>query len=73
PAERAEQAERNSKVAAALDQLAQQYKTVIVLRDVEGFDYQQIARIVGVPVGTVKSRVHRGRLTLRKYLADLVE
>ena len=73
PAERAEQAERNSKVAAALDQLAQQYKTVIVLRDVEGLDYQQIARIVGVPVGTVKSRVHRGRLTLRKYLADLVE
>ncbi len=73
PAERAEQAERNSKVVAALDRLAQQYKTVIVLRDVENLDYRQIAQIVGVPIGTVKSRVHRGRLTLRKYLADLIE
>ena len=73
PAERAEQAERNSKVSAALDRLAQQYKTVIVLRDVEDLDYRQIAQIVGVPVGTVKSRVHRGRLALRQYLADLIE
>ncbi len=73
PAERAAQAERNSKVSAALDQLAQQYKTVIVLRDVEDLNYREIAQIVGVPVGTVKSRVHRGRLTLRKHLADLVE
>jgi len=73
PAERAAQAERNSKVTAALDRLAQQYKTAIVLRDVEGLNYREIARIVGVPVGTVKSRVHRGRLTLRQYLADLME
>jgi len=73
PAELAEQAERNSKVTAALDRLAQQHRSVVVLRDVEGLNYQQIARIVGVPVGTVKSRVHRGRLSLRKYLADLVE
>ena len=72
PAERAAQAERNKQVTAALGQLAQQYRAVIVLRDVEGLDYQQIAKIVGVPVGTVKSRVHRGRLTLRKYLADLL-
>ncbi len=73
PSERASQAEQNIKVVAALDQLAEQYKTVIVLRDVENLDYRQIAQIVGVPVGTVKSRVHRGRLTLRKYLADLIE
>ncbi len=73
PAERAEQTERNTKVTAALDRLAQQYKTVIVLCDVEGLNYREIAQIVGVPVGTVKSRVHRGRLTLRQYLADLME
>lgn len=73
PAERAEQSEQNSKVVAALDQLAGHYKTVIVLRDVEDLDYQQIAQIVGVPVGTVKSRVHRGRLALRKHLAELIE
>ncbi len=73
PAERAEQAERNTKVIAALDRLAQQHRTVIVLRDVEGLNYREIAEIVGVPIGTVKSRVHRGRLALREYLADLVE
>ena len=72
PAERAEQAERNDKVMAALDRLAQQYRAVIVLRDVEGLNYQEIAKIVGVPVGTVKSRVHRGRLALKKYLGDLL-
>ena len=73
PAVRAEQAERNSQVVAGLNQLALHYKTVIVLRDVEDLDYQQIAQIVGVPVGTVKSRVHRGRMALRKHLAQLIE
>ena len=73
PAERAIQAERNAKVTAALGRLAQQYRAVIVLRDVEGMNYQEIAEIVGVPVGTVKSRVHRGRLALKEYLADLIE
>ena len=68
-----QQAEQNSQVVAALDQLALHYKTVIVLRDVEDLDYQQIAQIVGVPIGTVKSRVHRGRLALRKHLADMIE
>ncbi len=73
PVERASQAERNSKVTAALDRLGQQYKIAIVLRDMEGLNYREIAQIVGTPVGTVKSRVYRARLTLRHYLADLVE
>ena len=73
PAERAIQAEQNAKVTAALGRLAQQHRAVIVLRDVEGMNYQEIAEIVGVPVGTVKSRVHRGRLALKEYLADLIE
>ena len=73
PAQQALQAERNHKVVDALGRLAEHYRTVIVLRDVEGLDYKQIAQTLGVPVGTVKSRVHRGRLTLREYLADLME
>jgi len=73
PAQQALQAERNHKVVDALGRLAEQYRTVIVLRDVEGLDYEQIAQTLGVPVGTVKSRVHRGRLTLREYLADLMK
>ena len=41
--------------------------------DVEGFDYQEIAEMTGVSIGTVKSRIHRGRLALREVLADQME
>ncbi|HUT63120.1 MAG TPA: sigma factor-like helix-turn-helix DNA-binding protein, partial [Anaerolineae bacterium] len=40
----------------------------IILRNIEGMSYQQIAEITGVPVGTVKSRVHRARMKLQKKL-----
>ena len=60
-------------VISALDRLAQDYRVAIVLRDVEGLNYEQTAEILGVPVGTVKSRVHRGRLALKAYLADLIK
>ena len=73
PAQRAIRTERNHKVLAALGRLAEQYRTVIVLRDIDGLDYEQIAQALSLPVGTVKSRIHRGRLTLREYLADLME
>ena len=64
---------RNGQVVVGLGQLAQEYRTAVVLRDVEGLDYQQMAEILNVPVGTVKSRVHRGRLALRELLSELVE
>lgn len=73
PAQRIIQAERDSKVVQALGQLAQEYRTAIVLRDVQGLDYRQIAEVLDVPVGTVKSRVHRGRLALRDLLAGVVQ
>ena len=73
PAGRAMRAERDGQVMAALGRLAEQYRTVIVLRDIEGLDYEQIAETLGIPVGTVKSRVHRGRLALKEYLADLMK
>ena len=44
-----------------------------MLYDVEGFDYPEIAQMTGVSLGTVKSRIHRGRLALRECLADQLE
>jgi RNA polymerase sigma-70 factor (ECF subfamily) len=57
-------------IAGALSQITQDQRTAIVLFDVEGYDYQEIADMTGVSLGTVKSRIHRGRLALRDLLAD---
>jgi RNA polymerase sigma-70 factor (ECF subfamily) len=60
-------------LAAALGAIALDQRTAIVLYDVEGYDYAEIAALTGVSLGTVKSRIHRGRLALRAILADRVE
>lgn len=65
-------AEMQSAVSAALDELDDEFRTVLVLRDIESFDYEQIAEILDVPRGTVKSRVHRARMALRDKLAPLM-
>jgi RNA polymerase sigma-70 factor (ECF subfamily) len=64
---------RGRVLSAALQQLAAEQRAAIVLYDVEGFDYQEIADMTGVSLGTVKSRIHRGRLALRDLLADQME
>ncbi len=66
----AEQRELEGRVALALEQLDDEFRVAVVLKDIEGMDYAAIAEILEVPIGTVKSRVHRGRLTLRDLLAD---
>ena len=48
-------------------------RKAIVLYDVEGYDYAEIAEMTGVSLGTVKSRIHRGRLSLRDILAERME
>lgn len=58
---------------AALSQLTDGQRAAIVLFDVEGFDYPEIARITGVSLGTVKSRIHRGRMALRDLLEESME
>jgi RNA polymerase sigma-70 factor (ECF subfamily) len=63
-------AERGRALAAALAAIAADQRTAIVLYDVEGYDYAEIAALTGVSLGTVKSRIHRGRLALRALLAD---
>lgn len=57
----------------ALAEITADQRTAIVMFDVEGFDYQEIADITGVSLGTVKSRIHRGRLALRELLSDDME
>ncbi len=64
--------EVQSCVEAALETLDDDQRAVLVLRDVEGFDYREIAAILEVSVGTVKSRLHRARMALREKLAPVV-
>jgi RNA polymerase sigma-70 factor (ECF subfamily) len=62
-----------SALSGALARLTDGQRTAILLFDVEGYDYPEIARVTGVSLGTVKSRIHRGRLALRELLADSME
>ncbi len=73
PAAAAVAAETHRRVIDALETLDDEFRLVVVLRDVEEMNYAQISRVLDVPVGTVKSRLHRGRTLLREKLADLVE
>jgi RNA polymerase sigma-70 factor (ECF subfamily) len=54
----------------ALARLPEVFRTAVVLRDLEEFSYQEIAAIMGVPIGTVMSRIHRGRALLRQALVE---
>lgn len=56
-------------IQAALAGLPEDYRACVVLCDVQGYGYQEIADQLGVPVGTVRSRIHRGRSILREVLA----
>ena len=59
-------------VQDALANLPEQFREAVMLADVEGFSYKEIAEIMGVPIGTVMSRLHRGRKALEKALWDKV-
>ena len=59
-------------VQEALSSLPEQFRIAVLLADVEGFSYKEIADITDVPIGTVMSRLHRGRKALEKRLWDVV-
>ena len=59
----------NSEVRDALRELPECFRATIYLADVEGYPYREIAEMLGVPIGTVMSRLHRARVQLRKRLA----
>ncbi|HPD13779.1 MAG TPA: sigma-70 family RNA polymerase sigma factor [Planctomycetota bacterium] len=71
PEARAEQHETRQRIERAIAGLEDDYRAVIVMRDIDGLDYQAIAEAIGCPQGTVKSRLHRARLALREQLKDL--
>jgi len=60
----------DSDVTRALASIGEDYRLAVYYADVEGFSYKQIAEIMGTPVGTVMSRLHRGRKQLRELLED---
>jgi len=62
--------ESRQQVCEALERLPPEFKEVIVLRELEGYSYREIAEIAAIPSGTVMSRLARGRALLWKYLAD---
>ena len=64
--------ERDAAVQAAIQGLPPDYRAVVVLKDIEGFEYEEIAEIAGIAIGTVKSRLHRARLLLRHALKAFV-
>jgi RNA polymerase sigma-70 factor, ECF subfamily len=63
-----ERSEEDAQLLAALDRLSAEHRVVLVLKDLEGQKYEQIAEILDVPIGTVRSRLHRARLELRELL-----
>jgi RNA polymerase sigma-70 factor (ECF subfamily) len=68
PVRTAMHGERSRALQAALAAITADQRHAIVLFDIEGYDYQEIADLTGVSLGTVKSRIHRGRLALRERL-----
>jgi RNA polymerase sigma-70 factor, ECF subfamily len=61
----------DSDILEAIDDLPEQFRLAVVLSDIEGFSYAEMAEIMDVPMGTVMSRLHRGRKALQKRLWDL--
>src|SRR5438067_6287893 len=59
-----------SEVKEALESLPEQFRIAVLLGDVEGFSYKEIAEILEIPIGTVMSRLHRGRRALQKRLYE---
>ena len=73
PVTTALETERHRALNLALAEVTDDQRAAIVLYDIEGYDYAEIAQMTGVSLGTVKSRIHRGRIALRGLLADQME
>jgi RNA polymerase sigma-70 factor (ECF subfamily) len=72
PEEILESKEREFAIQQALGKLSSDHRSIIILRDIEGFSYSEIAEVLGVSIGTVKSRLARGREDLKRSLMRYV-
>jgi len=70
PFEMAVRAEDRARVESALQMVPEPYRTTLILRDIEGFVYEEVAEMQGVNLGTVKSRLVRGRAMLKTLLTE---
>ena len=73
PAEALERKELNQLIMGAIQALPEEQKTILLLREVEGLSYEEIAEVTRISMGTVMSRIHYGRKKLREVLAPYVE
>lgn len=72
PGERAHQHEFAGRVRAAVQELPEEFRDAVILRDMQGLSYEEVAEVLGVPAGTVRSRIHRGRLLLQQVLKEFL-
>lgn len=72
PAEEMEKSEECALAGKALESLPAHYQTAITLCDVENYSYEEIAKIMDCPVGTIRSRIHQGRVLLRQTYEKLL-
>jgi RNA polymerase sigma-70 factor (ECF subfamily) len=68
PGHAIEQAEQEQHIQQALSRLSPEHRAVLVMKDMEGQKYETMAELLGVPIGTIRSRLHRARLELREIL-----
>ena len=68
PEHAVEKAELERRVQGALNRLSPEHRAVLVLKDIDGQKYEAMAEILGVPIGTIRSRLHRARIELREIL-----
>ena len=70
PDELLEKKEIRHEVLKAIDNLTPDYKSVVILRDINGFSYEEISKVLGCSLGTVKSRINRARKSLKNLLSE---
>src|SRR5262249_46055210 len=64
--------EREASIIRALDEIKQEYRVALILREIEELSYEEIAETLGISIGTVKSRIARGREELRRRVKDRI-
>jgi RNA polymerase sigma-70 factor, ECF subfamily len=72
PADQLEQEERCRRIRQGLAQLSHEHRSVLILREIDGCRYETIAEILNLPIGTIRSRLHRARLELREELKSVL-